>query len=89
MSGNPLRTIEATATQLREAPLARCGNDDMQALLDRVDAVLDGLVEPLRIAVLGEVKAGKSTLTNAIVGAEIAPADVLLHGPRSPDPPWP
>lgn len=72
-----MQTIEATATRLREAPLARCGNDEMQALLDRMEAVLAGLVEPLRVAILGEVKAGKSTLINALVGSEVAPADVL------------
>ena len=33
------------------------------------------LSEPLRIAVAGMVKAGKSTLLNAIIGEEIAPTD--------------
>ena len=33
------------------------------------------LAEPLRIAVAGMVKAGKSTLLNAIIGEEIAPTD--------------
>ncbi len=33
------------------------------------------LAEPLRIAVAGMVKAGKSTLLNAILGEEIAPTD--------------
>jgi hypothetical protein len=41
--------------------------------------VLEGyarrLAEPLRIAVAGMVKAGKSTLLNAIIGEEIAPTD--------------
>ncbi|MDR6415004.1 dynamin family protein [Pseudarthrobacter sulfonivorans] len=42
-------------------------------------AALEGyaarLAEPLRIAVAGMVKAGKSTLLNAIIGEEIAPTD--------------
>ncbi|RPF25952.1 dynamin family protein [Georgenia muralis] len=42
-------------------------------------AALTGLArrldEPLRIAVAGMVKAGKSTLINAVVGEEIAPTD--------------
>ncbi|HJX86248.1 MAG TPA: dynamin family protein, partial [Gemmatimonadales bacterium] len=33
------------------------------------------LEEPLRVAVAGMVKAGKSTLINAIIGEEIAPTD--------------
>jgi hypothetical protein len=42
-------------------------------------ALLEGygqrLAEPLRIAIAGMVKAGKSTLLNAIIGEEIAPTD--------------
>jgi hypothetical protein len=46
---------------------------------DAATAVLEGyarrLAEPLRVAVAGMVKAGKSTLLNAIIGEEIAPTD--------------
>ncbi len=41
----------------------------------RVQAVLDRLDEPLRVAIAGKVKAGKSTLLNALVGEELAPTD--------------
>ncbi|MEZ5233049.1 MAG: dynamin family protein [Acidimicrobiia bacterium] len=41
--------------------------------------LLDGVVarihEPLRVAIAGKVKAGKSTLLNALVGDEVAPTD--------------
>lgn len=49
-------------------------HDDAAALavLDDLDGRLAG---PLRIAVAGMVKAGKSTLLNAIIGEEIAPTD--------------
>ncbi len=36
---------------------------------------LDRLDEPLRVAIAGKVKAGKSTLLNALVGEDIAPTD--------------
>jgi hypothetical protein len=42
------------------------------AAIDRIAARLD---EPLRVAFAGRVKAGKSTLLNALVGEELAPTD--------------
>jgi dynamin family protein len=41
----------------------------------RLTAVVDRLDEPLRVAIAGKVKAGKSTLLNALVGEELAPTD--------------
>ncbi|GAA3638758.1 dynamin family protein [Microlunatus ginsengisoli] len=62
--------------------------DNLTALLDRAasgarteDARLrlvdarDRLAGPLRLAIAGKVKAGKSTLLNAILGDELAPTD--------------
>jgi predicted GTPase len=40
-----------------------------------VDAIAARLDEPLRVAFAGRVKAGKSTLLNALVGEELAPTD--------------
>ena len=42
---------------------------------DRLRRVRDRLGEPLRVAIVGRVKAGKSTLLNALVGEELAPTD--------------
>jgi hypothetical protein len=42
---------------------------------DRLSAERDRLDEPLRVAIAGKVKAGKSTLLNALVGEELAPTD--------------
>ncbi len=41
----------------------------------RLREVLDRLDEPLRVAIAGKVKAGKSTMLNALVGEELAPTD--------------
>jgi hypothetical protein len=65
------------------------GTDDVRALLDdalelygdRPEAAAplraqrDRLDEPLRVALVGRVKAGKSTLLNALVGERLAPTD--------------
>lgn len=41
----------------------------------RIEAVTDRLDSPLRVAVAGRVKSGKSTLLNALVGERLAPTD--------------
>jgi hypothetical protein len=41
----------------------------------RVQGMQQRLDEPLRVAIAGKVKAGKSTLLNALVGAQLAPTD--------------
>jgi hypothetical protein len=41
----------------------------------RLQAALERLDEPLRVAIAGKVKAGKSTLLNALVGEDLAPTD--------------
>ncbi|RMH85165.1 MAG: hypothetical protein D6683_01310 [Actinomyces sp.] len=42
---------------------------------DRLRAARLALDEPLKVAVAGRVKAGKSTLVNALIGDEVAPTD--------------
>src|SRR4029453_9215077 len=42
---------------------------------DAVDEIAGRLSEPLRVAIAGKVKAGKSTLLNALVGDQLAPTD--------------
>jgi hypothetical protein len=79
------------------------GADDLRRLIDRAGDVYRGseaesllrsiaarLDEPLRVAIAGKVKAGKSTLLNALVGEQLAPTGVgettrivtwYTHGP--------
>ncbi|MCK8610367.1 dynamin family protein [Agromyces sp. C10] len=45
------------------------------AALARIGEQRSRLHEPLRVAIAGMVKAGKSTLLNAVIGEEIAPTD--------------
>jgi hypothetical protein len=58
--------------------------DDVRGLLDRawaesrdprLELARRRIDEPLRVAIAGKVKAGKSTLLNALVGEELAPTD--------------
>ncbi|MGH9227756.1 MAG: dynamin family protein [Acidimicrobiales bacterium] len=57
---------------LARAVEAYQGMPDQRA---RLIAAGDRLDEPLRVAIAGKVKAGKSTLLNALVGEELAPTD--------------
>lgn len=44
-------------------------------LANEYGAILDRIDQPLRVAIAGKVKAGKSTLLNALLGAELAASD--------------
>lgn len=70
-----LRTeVEAALGELLKfaAELRRPGS-----VLDSLHGLLSNIREPLLFVVVGEVKAGKSSLINALFGQEIARADVL------------
>ena len=43
-----------------------------------VSEIVQRLHEPLRVAIAGRVKAGKSTLLNALIGDDLAPTDAGL-----------
>lgn len=66
-------TITAhTEDLLRTARAVYAGDREATALIDQLDVRLH---EPLRLAVAGMVKAGKSTLLNAMLGERIAATD--------------
>lgn len=58
--------------QLLAAARERAVDDSAAAECDAIGGRLNG---PLRVAIAGRVKAGKSTLLNALVGEELAPTD--------------
>src|SRR5206468_1962984 len=68
--------VEAPITRvdriIEEAHRVYFGN---RAVTDRLEVGARRLREPLRIALAGALKAGKSTLLNALVGQDIAPTD--------------
>ncbi|MFC4139855.1 MULTISPECIES: dynamin family protein [unclassified Microbacterium] len=64
--------IEQTRELLGTAREVYDGDREQLALIDRLELRLD---EPLRLAVAGMVKAGKSTLLNAMLGERIAATD--------------
>ncbi|GAA1801437.1 dynamin family protein [Agromyces neolithicus] len=55
--------------------IARAVYDDDAAAQTSIDELERRLREPLRLAIAGMVKAGKSTLMNALLGEQIAPTD--------------
>lgn len=72
---------EASSPSGMERAVRDVLRDAMRAYADDPAAVavlgqhLDRLEEPLRVAIAGKMKSGKSTLLNALVGEEIAPTD--------------
>ncbi|MGH9208430.1 MAG: dynamin family protein, partial [Acidimicrobiales bacterium] len=73
---SPTRATPSISTAVR-AVLRRAveAYRDSPATATRLRDQIDRLDEPLRVAVAGKVKAGKSTLLNALVGEQIAPTD--------------
>ena len=65
-------TLNGTAALVRAA--LEVYKDD-PAATELLEGYARRLAEPLRVAIAGMVKAGKSTLLNAIIGEEIAPTD--------------
>ncbi|MGE2733496.1 dynamin family protein [Mycolicibacterium vaccae] len=67
-----VRAILGGATAAYRADPAYTARADVHHELDRIGRRLN---EPIRVALAGTLKAGKSTLVNALVGENIAPTD--------------
>ncbi len=65
-------TLRAQADALLDMAGGLATNEEA---LDRIAAARDRLAQPLRVALVGRVKAGKSTLLNALVGDLVAATD--------------
>lgn len=65
-------SLRSQVGALTAATVARLGGSPYQAAARQIADRLDG---PLRVAIAGRVKAGKSTLLNALVGERLAPTD--------------
>jgi hypothetical protein len=64
--------LGARVLDVATAARANAVDPDTQQRLDEIAGRLRG---PLRLAIAGKVKAGKSTLLNALLGEELAPTD--------------
>ena len=67
---------------IRDRPSALAGakvpvQNGLPDLERRAQGLRDELDRPLVLAILGEFNAGKSTLVNAFVGADVAPTGIL------------
>ena len=65
-------TVAEQVLEVARAAVAGAPNDQAR---EQAQAVVDRLSGPLRVAIAGRVKAGKSTLLNALVGERLAPTD--------------
>ncbi len=75
--GSPLRNVtsNAVADQVLEIARQLVESAPNSAIREQAQAVVDRLSGPLQVAIAGRVKAGKSTLLNALVGERLAPTD--------------
>lgn len=70
----PLRERASAAF---DAAIEALGEDPEPRALAALTAARDSLSAPMRVAVVGRIKAGKSTLMNALLGADLAPTGTV------------
>lgn len=81
--------IENTKYKFIESPIRRCLSNEINIpfkkivkknlieTMDSLDKLFKQPDQPLKIAIIGEVKSGKSTLVNSIIQNEVSEVDVL------------
>ncbi len=71
------KILEGILEKTNDSPLLQDdGAPEVRTIKSEITLLLGKLKQPLRVAVIGEVKSGKSTLLNAFAGGEIAPTNV-------------
>lgn len=60
-----------------EQKLSHLTQFDVELHPDRLEKIIENLQQTLKVFVIGEVKAGKSSLINALVGQKISPVNIL------------
>lgn len=72
-----LRKLDVMSRRLLSSPLiGEKGFEGLPKVNDEIELLKSKLYQPLKIAVIGEVKAGKSTLINAFANGEVAPTNI-------------
>lgn len=74
--------VEASVTfrlaTLLDETSARCASyRELQPLAQTLTAVGQQLRRPMRVAIIGNIKAGKSTLMNALIGEDVVPTGLI------------
>ncbi|RIZ58201.1 dynamin family protein [Paraclostridium bifermentans] len=61
----------------KDVPFKKIIKHNLEEVMNNFDILLEKPYSQLKLAIMGEVKSGKSTLVNAIVGREVSEVDVL------------
>ncbi|WGX75497.1 dynamin family protein [Paraclostridium bifermentans] len=61
----------------KNIPFKKIIKHNLEEVMNNFDILLEKPYSQLKLAIMGEVKSGKSTLVNAIVGREVSEVDVL------------
>lgn len=74
---NDIKTyLKETKEKLEQSPLYHDKNfTDLLKIHDELEVLAGNLQQPLHAAIIGEVKAGKSTLMNAFAGGPVSPTN--------------